>query len=73
MAKSELAALADNLALAALISDPAYTKATLTAVINSQNAKRLDLRMPVKLSGNTNIIDALIEFSFFFGSAAVAA
>lgn len=70
MAKAEMAALADDLAAAAIISDPAATKAMLTAVIDSQNPKRMNLKMPVKLSGNTNIIDAIVEFGFFFQPAA---
>jgi phage tail sheath gpL-like len=70
MAKAEMAALADDLAAAAIISDPAATKAMLTAVIDSQNPKRMNLRMPVKLSGNSNIIDAIVEFGFHFQPAA---
>ncbi len=66
MALAELSGLADNLALAAIISDPAYSKKNMTAVIDSQNPKRLNVRMPVKLSGNTNIIDAVCEWSFNF-------
>lgn len=73
MAKAVMFGLVDNLALAALISDPEYSKKNMTAVINSQNPKRLDLRLPVKRAGTTNIVDAVIHWSFFFGSAPVAA
>lgn len=72
MAKAVMFGLIDNFAAFALISDPEYSKKNLTATINSQNPKRLDLRMPVKLSGNTNIIDAVVEWSFYFGAAIAA-
>jgi len=73
MAVSEMAALLDNLGLAAIISDPATSKAGITATIDSQNPKRLNVRAPIKLSGNTNIVDAVVEWSFFFGSAPLVA
>lgn len=70
MALAEIGAAADNLALSAIISDPEYTKRSMTAVIDASNPKRLNVRAPVKLSGNTNIVDAIVEWSFFFGTAA---
>jgi phage tail sheath gpL-like len=70
MIKAELAALADNLAAEAIISDPAATKAALSVLIDSQNPKRANLVLPVKLSGNLNIMDAIVEFGFHFGAAA---
>jgi phage tail sheath gpL-like len=63
-----LGVLADNLALAAIIADPEFTKANLTVNINSQNPKRLDIVYPVKLSGNTEVISVDIPFGFFFGT-----
>lgn len=65
-AVTALAAYADNLALAAIISDPGYSKRGITAVINASNAKRLDCAMPVKISGNTSIIDTVLKWSFYF-------
>lgn len=73
MAVAEAAAMIDALALAAIISDPATSKKGILCWIDTQNPKRLNLRIPVKLSGNTNIIDAVIEWAFFFGSAPIAA
>lgn len=67
------AAITDGLALAAIISDPAFTKANTVAAINSSNPKRLDLATTVKLSGNANIISVDINFGFFFGTAPVVA
>lgn len=72
MAVAEIAALLDNLGLAAIISDPASSKKLITATIDSQNPKRLNVRAPIKLSGNTNIVDTVVEWSFFFGGAAAA-
>lgn len=68
-AKAALFVLADNLGLAAIISDPEFTKANTTVVINASNPKRLDVVFPVKLSGNTEIIDTLINFGFYFPTA----
>jgi phage tail sheath gpL-like len=70
MIKAELAALADNLAAEAIISDPAATKAALSVLIDTQNPKRVNLVLPVKLSGNVNIMDAIVEYGFYFGAAA---
>ena len=64
---AELSVLADNLELNAIISDAKFTKENIQAEINSQNPKRLDVVFPVKLSGNTNIISATIQFGFYFG------
>lgn len=69
MALAEMAALIDDLAAAAIISDPAAAKAAATAKIDSQNPKRMNLKLPVKLSGNANIIDAIVEFGFHFAAA----
>jgi len=66
-AVSALSVLSDNLGLNAIISDPEFSKANTTAAIDSQNPKRLNVIYPVKLSGNTNIIDVGLKFGFFFG------
>jgi phage tail sheath gpL-like len=66
-----LSTLADNLGLAALISDVPYTKANLQSEIDSQNPNRLNTVFPVKLSGNVNINSIDINFGFFFGASAV--
>jgi phage tail sheath gpL-like len=72
-AKASLAALADNLALDAIIADPKFTKSTIFANISGQNPKRLDVGMTVKLASNAQIIDVGLAFGFFFGTAALAA
>lgn len=71
-AKSRAAMIIDNAALAALISDPKRAKKLLTASINSQNPKRLDLAVKIQISGNTSIIDIDLAFGFFFGIQAAA-
>lgn len=60
--------LADNLAKSAIISDADYTKNNLTVEFDSQNPNRLNDVFPVKLSGNIEVQDVTIAFSFFFGS-----
>ena len=71
MAVAAIASMADNLGLEAIISDPDYTKKNTLAQISTQNPKRMDLKIPVKLSGNANIISVDLEFGFYFGTAAV--
>lgn len=70
MALSAVALVIDDLAAQAILSQPEATKAEMTAVIDSQNPKRLNLRIPVRLSGNVNIVDAILEFGFYFAVAA---
>ncbi len=67
-ARTLLNNLADSLGLDAIISDPDFTKDNTTVAINGSNPKRLDIVYPVKLSGNVEIVDALIKFGFFFGN-----
>lgn len=69
-AKAAVNVLLDNLGLAAIISDPKTSKTLTTAVIDSQNPKRLNVGVKVALSGNTNIKDLSLKFGFFFGVAA---
>lgn len=73
MAKAEVNAMIDSLGGQAIISDPATAKKQTTAVIDSQNPKRLNVGLTVQLSGNTNIVDVDLNFGFFFGTPAVAA
>ncbi len=70
-AKAAVGTMLDNLGLAAIISAPEVAKKGVLAEISSSNPKRLDIVIPVQLSGNTNIISTDIEFGFFFGSASV--
>ena len=68
-----MAGLADTLALAAIISDPDFTKKSLHANINGVNPNRLDCGGTWKLSGNTKIKAVDLQFGFQFGSAALVA
>ena len=72
-AKAAVASLADGLGLQAIISDPEFTKAGTLAEIDDQNPKRLNMIVPVKLSGNTNIKSIDLQFGFFFGTPTVVA
>jgi phage tail sheath gpL-like len=71
-AKTAISAVLDDLGLQAIISDPKTAKKNTTAVINSQNPKRLDMVVPVQLSGNTNVKAVDLRFGFFFGAATAA-
>ena len=66
-AKAEVAGMVDGLALEAIISDPERAKANTLAEIDSQNPKRLNVRVPIQLSGNTNIKAINLDFGFYFG------
>lgn len=69
-AKTAVAAMVDQLALKAILSDPETTKPLIQAGINGSNPKRLDLIVPVYLSGNTNQKSIDLQFAFYFGSGA---
>jgi len=56
-----------NLGLEALISDPETAKAATVAQISTQNPDRLDLSVTVQVSGNANIVSAVLNFGFYFG------
>lgn len=71
MAVAEAAAVIDQLGLNALISDPETAKKNTLAEIDSENPKRLNMVIPVQLSGNTNIISIDLPFGFFFGTQTV--
>lgn len=68
MALAAISQMADNLGLEAIISDPEYTKTGMRSEISADNPKRLDTIVPIKLSGNTNILSIDLEFGFFFGA-----
>ncbi len=66
-AVAAVAAMVDNLALEAILSNPEVIKSTIQAAINSQNPKRLDIKATYQISGNVNIISKDLCFGFFFG------
>lgn len=67
------AAIVDSLGLNALLSDTKTTIPTIVAEIDPANPKRLNMVIPVKLSGNTNIKSFDLQFGFFFGTQAIVA
>lgn len=73
MAKAELSAMIDQLGLQAIISDPDTAKANTIVQINDQNPKRLDMCVPVEVSGNTNQKAVDIKWSFFVGTSTIIA
>ena len=68
MAKAEIAAMLDGLGLAAIISDPATAKKTISATISSTNPNRLDVSWTDQNSGNTNQKALTNYWGFYFGS-----
>ena len=73
MAKAAAAAIVDGLALDAIISDPESSKENIIAEIDSENPKRLNLCIPVNVSGNVNVKSIDLKWSFFFGQGQLAA
>lgn len=71
MAVAALGSVTDSLGLEALISDPEFTKKNTSAEIDTQNPKRLNIQITVKLSGNTNILAVDLNFGFYFGTARI--
>lgn len=71
MAIAAAASMVDSLGLNALISDPATAKKLIQAQISDQNPKRLDMVIPLQLSGNSNIISVDLDFGFYFGTSAI--
>lgn len=65
MALTDARVIIDNLALAAIIADPGFSKDNLEATIGGP--KRLNIVAPVKLAGNTNQRAISIKWDFFFG------
>ena len=72
MAKTEAFSIIDGLADAAIISDPATAKKNVTATIDPGNPNRLNLVVPLQLSGNTEVKSVEIKFGYYFGGAAAA-
>jgi phage tail sheath gpL-like len=70
MAKAVMAGIIDGLALEAIISNPEEAKAGIVAAIDGANPKRLNMTVPIQVSGNTNIKSIDINWGFFFGGLA---
>jgi phage tail sheath gpL-like len=68
-AVAAISKMVDELGLAAIISDPAFAKTTISAEIDGTNPNRLNVEFSVLLSGNINIIDITANFGFHFGTA----
>lgn len=66
-------AVLDGLGLQAIISDPKTAKKKTTATIDSGNANRLNMTIPVQVSGNTKQKSIDLLFGFFFGTQQAAA
>ncbi len=64
---AQAASIIDSLGLQAILADVASTKPLIQAEINAGNSKRLDMVVPIKLSGNVNIISIDLNFAFNFG------
>lgn len=61
----------DSLGREAILSDPKAAKASVVSAIDTQNPDRLNHSMTVQLSGNTSIVNAVLNFGFYFGQAAL--
>ena len=67
MIKASLMNLADSLGMEAILADAEFTKKNLMVALDTTNPNRLNNTFPVKLSGNIEITDTLIQFGFLLG------
>lgn len=65
--KTSFMNLADSLAMQAIIQEPKFTKKNVKVQIDSKNPKRLNVKFPVKLSGNVEVSSTDIYFGFYLG------
>ena len=65
--KTSFMNLADSLALQAIIQEPEFSKKNMEVKIDGNNPKRVNVKFPVKLSGNVEISDSDIYFGFYLG------
>ncbi len=70
MFKAKANQLLEGLGNAAILANVAAAKALTTAVIDSQNPNRVNLKPRFTVSSNANVIDVDMEFGYLFGSAA---
>lgn len=61
--------MADSLEGMAVISDAKFTKDNMVVEIDAENPKRLNSKIPVKLSGNAEVISTDLYFGFYVGGA----
>lgn len=59
----------EGLGRAAVLSDVENTKKLATAGIDSEDPDMMNITAPVKLSGNTDKISAVVQFGFHYGVA----
>ena len=67
VARADAGAIVDALGAQAILSDPETAKAGIRVEIDGQNSKRWNMKIPVQLSGNSNIRSIDLDFGFFFG------
>ncbi|MDR1587500.1 MAG: hypothetical protein LBS57_08605 [Treponema sp.] len=67
MIKASLMNLADTLAREAILAEAKFTKKNLLVELDAANPNRLNNTFPVKLAGNIEITDSLIQFGFLLG------
>jgi phage tail sheath gpL-like len=67
MIKASLMNLADSLAEEAILAEAEFTKKNLSVLLDTANPNRLNNTFPVKLSGNIEITDSLVQFGFLLG------
>lgn len=70
---ADVSGLTTELGLSAIISNPAYTQKTITAVIDGTNPNRINVGGTFLLSGNTKIKAVDLAFGFYVGAPAIIA
>lgn len=71
--RATCAAIVNNLALDAILSEPDVTNRNTLAEIDASNPKRVNVSVPIKISGNSNITSLDLNWGFYFGGLTVGA
>jgi phage tail sheath gpL-like len=71
--RAACAAIVNDLALDAILSDPETTNKNTQVEIDASNPKRVNVAVPIKISGNSNITSLDLNWGFYFGGLTVGA
>jgi phage tail sheath gpL-like len=71
--RTACASIVNNLALDAILSEPDVTNRNTQVEIDASNPKRVNVSVPIKISGNSNITSLDLNWGFFFGGLTVGA
>lgn len=71
-AKTAASNMVRDLGLQAILTDTKNTRKLIQAYLSGTNPKRLQVKVPVKVVGNTQVLDVALEWDFNFGELLAA-